>query len=58
MAEQKSIYQVIQDIVQELRNGGLNYNSMIRRLVEAGMDVDSADKLLDRLMKQVDDEQE
>ena len=56
MAEQKSIYQVIQDIVIELRNGGLDYHSMIHRLVEAGMDSDSADKLLDRLMKQVDDE--
>lgn len=51
-----SIYKKIQEIVKAIRASSLEYNEMLDILTEAGMEEEDAEKLLERLISQVEDE--
>lgn len=51
-----SLYDLIREIVEELRRGSRDFLDMKRRLIKLGLTGEDADKLLDRLLHQVEDE--
>jgi hypothetical protein len=52
----KSLYEVIQDIVSDLREGKVTHRQGVVRLMHAGLNEPAAEKMMDRLVKQVEDE--
>lgn len=57
MSDETSIYKVVQAIVEALQHGSTNYATMIKALMIAGMDKEAAEKLLERLLKPIDEEE-
>ena len=51
-----NMYESIQKIVEELRQGSRNFEQMLKWLRDSGMGEGEAERMLDRLMKQVEDE--
>lgn len=56
--KETSIYKVIQEIVDALRHGSTNFRMMVTALIMAGMEREDAEKMLERLQNQVDEEEE
>jgi len=50
------LYQTAQKIVELLRAGAADYEELLRLLMDEGMSRDEAIRLLDRLVKQVEEE--
>lgn len=51
-----SFYSEIKQIVKQLREGSQNYQEMLDSLTEKGLEEEDAQKILDILMKQVEEE--
>ena len=51
-----TLYSTVQEIVNMLRDGSRDFKSMIGMLEKAGMSTEEAQKMLDRLIHQVDEE--
>jgi hypothetical protein len=56
MTPEKRLYDEILNIVDILRKGDTDYEKMLRLLGDHDMSEKEAQKLLDRLIKQVEDE--
>lgn len=55
----KSQYQIIRELVAEIRKGSKTYQQMLDTLTQADIDEAAARKILDRLLlKQVDEEED
>lgn len=52
----RNLYQTIQDILKELREGKRNFSSYLKWLQDCDLETGEAEDLLDRLLKQVEDE--
>lgn len=53
----KSLYEIIQEIVKDLKRNSGTYQEMLDRLTQEGMDKEDAEKLLRRLLDQIVDEE-
>jgi len=58
MAETNPLQQIIRDLIKRIKDNSKEYSEMLDTLTEAGLEEADAEKLLDRLITQVEDEEE